>query len=210
MNKFFLILLFLFTSNLFADQHQWIDKSTLDKAKKLLENHSSFYSYCPPCTASTLKLIKYINVNVVRQKGLYYSIEIKDEIFDLAYIYLYDEANKEWTNLAYILGLRTENVPKYLSKVIKYDESIDKYITPSNIRAIYSDKYTCRMLEVKDLNKLEITSTNMYNGRINNDLNIFNINIFLDKSIELNVRGTKTIFSIAQNNQDNLIFTKNK
>ena len=116
-----LIILIIFSSNvLLADQVQWITKNEAITASKYVSIGDTVYSYCAPCGDANALMMEVFSISVKKvdddyfeNHENYHELRINDNPVDLAYVYVLQGTKYE--NLAMLINITVQRVPRYLS-----------------------------------------------------------------------------------------------
>lgn len=109
----FALVLLLLTAPAPADQQAWVSRAVADRAAALIPVGSTVRSYCAPCGDETWNAVEVAQVEVTHTgSGGYWEVELNGEGVDLAYTYV--EHDRQWHNLALLLGLEASDVPRFL------------------------------------------------------------------------------------------------
>lgn len=103
-----LIVTFFLATILSADQFQYNDKPTANKAAKLIKYQQEIGTFCAPCGDKSVTTIPVSKV-VLKKADDLFIVKVNDQEIDLAYTYIKDRA--AWKNLASVLGLNPSDVP---------------------------------------------------------------------------------------------------
>lgn len=108
----------LLAISVFADQAAYVTKKEADKAAAFLKDKTEIRHYCAPCDDKgdkTEAVSKVEAVMVDAAKG-YWEVRVNGEGIDLAYVYFKTKDGK-WKNLAKEVGVKVNDVPKFLPDV---------------------------------------------------------------------------------------------
>ena len=98
-----------------ADQAAWISKKDAEAAAAKVKPGDEVREYCKPCGDKSYSVIKVTKVEVAHTgDGDYYEVRLNGKGIDLAYVYI--RSGGEWENLAMIVGVPVQDVPRYLPK----------------------------------------------------------------------------------------------
>jgi hypothetical protein len=108
-------LLVLLSAVSWADQAAWISKKDAEAAAARIKSGDEVREYCKPCGDKGYGVIKVTRVEVAHTgEGDYYEVRLNGKGIDLAYVYI--RSGGEWENLAMIVGVSVQDVPRYLPK----------------------------------------------------------------------------------------------
>jgi hypothetical protein len=109
----FAFALLLLATISFADQQAWVSRGDADRAAVLLPAGSTMRAFCAPCGDETWTEIGVVQVDVSHTgSGGFWEVQVNGEGVDLAYTYV--EHDRQWQNLALLLGLEASDVPRFL------------------------------------------------------------------------------------------------
>ena len=128
-----IILSFLFSFSVFADQWIILNENQALAAVKLTSGQNTLMKYCKPCSLTPDEKRKKTEI-IVKQvsawkivdgsfPGKYYFL-LNDLPYDLAYLYYFKEG--QWRNVAIALGLETSGVDDIFVKPIDYKAAIEQ------------------------------------------------------------------------------------
>ena len=96
-----------------ADQAAWISKKDAEAAAARIKPGDEVREYCKPCGDKAYDSIRVSTVAVAAVgDGQYYEVRLNGRGIDLAYIYI--RTGGGWENLAMLVGVPVENVPRFL------------------------------------------------------------------------------------------------
>ena len=108
---------------LLSDQAAWITKREANAASRYVKKGDIVYGYCAPCGDSKAVMIEVSSVSVKKVgEERYHELRINNTGVDLAYIYVIQDSKYE--NLAMLNNIEVQDVPRYLSDEIMFDENI--------------------------------------------------------------------------------------
>ena len=98
----------------FADQAVWISKADAQKTAAFLKDTAEIVNYCKPCDDKSKTLEKIETVTAAATgTDAYWEVKVNGKGIDLAYVYFKNKDGK-WANLAMEMGIKVEDVPKFI------------------------------------------------------------------------------------------------
>jgi len=96
-----------------ADQQAWVSQRDADRAAALMQVGATVRLFCAPCAdpAPTAVRVARVEVKSTGTQDLW-EVEVNGQPVDLAYAYV--ERDGRWENLALLLGLEAQDVPRFL------------------------------------------------------------------------------------------------
>jgi uncharacterized protein YecT (DUF1311 family) len=96
-----------------ADQQAWVARADADRAAALLPVGAEVRLYCAPCDdpAPTSLRVARVEVASTGYQELW-ELRLNGDPVDLAYTYV--DRGQRWENLALLLGLEAQDVPRFL------------------------------------------------------------------------------------------------
>jgi uncharacterized protein YecT (DUF1311 family) len=106
-------LLVLVTTTAAADQQAWVSRRDADRAAALMQVGTSIRLFCAPCDDPAPTTVRIARVEVKSTgTGDLWEVEVNGQPVDLAYTYV--ERDGRWQDLALLLGLEAQDVPRFL------------------------------------------------------------------------------------------------